>query len=218
MRDASLMIGRAVRRARAASAAFTPRQLVRRAWMAWLRRRLRVVGGGTWIEWPLDVLSEPSRIRIGRNVRIRKHVRLEAGRATPQAAPGRIIIGDRTSMEGYCSICSVVSIEIGSDVLFGANVAIRDADHGFRDVTAHRSTQPLSAAPVRIGDFAWLGQNVVVTKGTTIGRGAVIGANAVVTTDVPDGAIFAGVPARQIGWADGRSFSRSGDDPSPASV
>jgi lipopolysaccharide O-acetyltransferase len=110
-------------------------------------------------------------------------------------------------MEGYCSICSAVSIEIGSDVLFGANVAVRDADHGFRSLDVHRAAQPLHTAPVRIGDFAWLGQNVVVTKGTTIGRGAVVGANAVVTADVPDGAVVGGVPARQIGWADGRPFT-----------
>jgi len=179
--------------------------------MAHLRRRIGSIGKGTWIEWPIDVLTEPQRIQIGERVRIRKHARLEAVRATAVAEPGKVVIGDRTSMEGYCSISSAASVEIGTDVLFGANVAIRDAEHGFRDLTVHRAAQPLLTAPVRIGDFAWLGQNVVVTKGTTIGRGAVVGANAVVTTDVPDGAIVAGVPARQIGWADGRPFTRTGE-------
>jgi acetyltransferase-like isoleucine patch superfamily enzyme len=62
---------------------------------------------------------------------------------------------------------------------------------------------------VRIGAFAWIGQNAVVLKGVTIGRNAVVGANAVVTHSVEEGAIVAGVPARQIGWADGRPFQQN---------
>ena len=49
-----------------------------------------------------------------------------------------------------------------------------------------------------IGDGAWLGQNVVVCPGVTIGRGAVIGANAVVLDDVPDYAVAVGVPASVV--------------------
>ena len=57
-----------------------------------------------------------------------------------------------------------------------------------------------------IGDFVCIAQNVVVLKGVTIGKNAVVGANAVVTRSVEEGAIVAGVPARQIGWVDGRAF------------
>jgi acetyltransferase-like isoleucine patch superfamily enzyme len=202
------VVRRALRLPPLLAATFAPRELTRRAWMAYLRRRFGSIGRGTEIEWPIDVITEPQCIFIGEYVRIRKHARLEAIRATPDADPGRVVIGDRTSMEGYCSIAAAVSVEIGPDVLFGANVAIRDNEHGYRDLAIHRAAQPLSIAGVRIGGFAWLGQNVVVTKGTTIGHGAVVGANAVVTTDVPEGAVVGGVPARQIGWADGRPFSR----------
>jgi acetyltransferase-like isoleucine patch superfamily enzyme len=185
-----------------------PRALFRRLWMARLRRRFGSIGPNTSIGWPIDVLTEPERIVLGEGIHIRSHVRLEAVRVTPDAEPGRIVIGDRTSMEGYCSVSAAQSIEIGSSVLIGANVAVRDHDHGFHEVSMHRGNQPLVAVPVRIGDFAWLAQNVVVTKGVTIGHGAVVGANSVVTRDVRDGAIVAGVPARQIGWADGRPFRR----------
>lgn len=176
--------------------------------MALLGRRFGSIGPRTVIYWPIGELTEPQRIMLGKGISIRSHVRLETVRVTPDAEPGRIVIGDHTSMEGYCSVSAAESIEIGSNVLFGAYVAIRDHDHGFREVSVHRNAQPLVTSPVRILDFAWLAQNVVVTKGVTIGRGAVIGANAVVTRDVPDGAIAAGVPARQIGWADGRPFHR----------
>lgn len=174
-------------------------------WMARLRRRFCAIGQGTSIGWPIDVLTRPEHITLGAKVTIRAHVRLEAVTEFASASPGRIVIGDRTQMEGYCSVSAARSIEIGANVLFGANVAIRDHDHGFRDVNMHRADQPLVISPVRIGDFAWLAQNVVVAKGVTIGRGAVIGANAVVTSDVPDGAIMAGVPARLVGWADGQT-------------
>jgi acetyltransferase-like isoleucine patch superfamily enzyme len=183
-----------------------PNAVIRRLRMARLRRRFGSIGSGSWIGWPIDLLTAPNRIRIGERVRIRSHVRLEAVQATPGAERGRIVVGDRTTMEGYCSISAAESVEIGSSVLFGANVAVRDHDHGYLEMGVHRGDQPLTVLPVRIGDFAWLGQNVVVTKGATIGAGAVVGANAVVTGVVPDGAIVAGVPARQIGWADGRSF------------
>lgn len=185
-----------------------PTALMRRAWMSRLRRQFGFIGPNTSIGWPVDVLTDPRQIVLGELVRIRSHGRLEAVRVTPDAEPGRIVIGDRTSMEGYCSVSAAQSIEIGSSVLIRANVTIRDHDHGFRDVALHRGHQPLVAMPVRVGNFAWLAQNVVVTKDVTIGNGAVVGANAVVTSDVPDGAIVAGVPARQIGWADGRPFRR----------
>lgn len=202
---------RALRYPQLLATTLAPRELSRRIWMAHLRRQFGAIGAGSEIEWPIDVITEPQCIFIGEHVRIRKHARLEAVRAARGAEPGRVVIGDRTSMEGYCSVSAAVSVEIGADVLFGANVAIRDNEHGYRELDKHRGTQPLSIAPVRIGDCAWLGQNVVVTKGTTIGCGAVVGANAVVTTDVPDGAIMGGVPARQIGWADGHPYNRAGN-------
>jgi acetyltransferase-like isoleucine patch superfamily enzyme len=190
-----------------------PKALFHRLWLGRLRRRFGSIGPNTSIGWPIDVLTEPGRIVLGERVRIRSHVRLEAVRVSPEAEPGQIVIGDGTSMEGYCSVNAAASIEIGRSVLIGANVAIRDHDHGFRDVNVYRASQPLVAAPVWIGDFVWLAQNVVVTKGVSIGRGAVVGANAVVTNDVPDGAIAAGVPARQVGWADGRPFRRTASSP-----
>lgn len=137
---------------------------------------------------------------------VRAHARLEVVSPEPGGEPGRLRIGDDVHVEGYFSVVAAASITIGDSVLIGSNVAIRDQDHGLAP-DRHRLRQPLVAAPVEIGDFAWLGQNVVVLKGVTIGRNAVIGANAVVTRSVPEGAIAAGVPARQIGWVDGRPYN-----------
>ena len=65
-----------------------------------------------------------------------------------------------------------------------------------------RATAAVRTAPVVIEDDAWLGFNVTVLKGVVIGRGAVIGAASVVTTDVPPWTVVAGNPARQIGLAE----------------
>ena len=95
---------------------------------------------------------------------------------------------------------------VTDSVLFGANVSVRDHDHGFTEPRVHRLRQPLVCAPVEIGDFVWAGQNAVILKGVTLGDHVVVGANAVVSRSFPPWAIVGGVPARQIGWADGRPF------------
>lgn len=126
-------------------------------------------------------------------------------RAAPEAEAGRIAIGDDVHIEGYFSVAAAESVRIGDHVLIGSNVAIRDHDHGIAP-DEHRARQQLVVAPVVVEPFVWLAQNVAVLKGVTIGRNAVVGANAVVTRSIPAGAIAAGVPARQIGWVDGRHF------------
>jgi acetyltransferase-like isoleucine patch superfamily enzyme len=162
-------------------------------------------GEGSAIMLPLDALTEPDQIEIGRGVSIRAHARLEVVRAVPGGEAGRVRIGDDVQIEGYFSVAAAESVTIGNGVLIGSNVAIRDHDHGMAP-DSQRALQPLVKAAVEIGDFVWLSQNVVVLKGVTIGKNAVVGANAVVTRPVAEGAIVAGVPARQIGWADGRPF------------
>ena len=174
----------------------------------WHRRvvaSLGAFGEGSTIKPPLDALTEPGRIEIGRGVSIRAHARLEAVQPAAGAAAGRVRIGDDVQIEGFFSVSAAESVTIGHSVLIGSNVAIRDHDHGI-EPDRHRARQDLVTASVAIGDFAWLGQNVVVLKGVSIGKNAVVGANAVVTKSVADGAIVAGVPARQIGWIDGRPF------------
>ncbi|HEV7134397.1 MAG TPA: acyltransferase [Gaiellaceae bacterium] len=181
---------------------------VRRFHRAWHRRvaaSFAAFGAGSSIAPPLDALTEPGRIEIGNGTTIRAHARLEVVQREDGAEYGRVRIGDDVQVEGYFSVSAAASVTIGNSVLIGSNVAIRDHDHGIAP-DRHRAKQGLVAEPVEIGDFAWLGQNVVVLKGVAVGRNAVVGANAVVTRSVPDGAVVAGVPARQIGWIDGSPF------------
>jgi acetyltransferase-like isoleucine patch superfamily enzyme len=143
-----------------------------------------------------DLLYNSKGIKIGRNVEIRPGARLET-RGDYSAEP-KIIIGDDTSIHYYFHCGAFQSVKIGKNVLIAGRVFITDHDHVFDDP----AIPPLHAAwdiqPVVIEDEVWIGEGAVVLKGVTIGRRAVIGANAVVTKNVPPNTVVGGVPARII--------------------
>jgi lipopolysaccharide O-acetyltransferase len=115
-----------------------------------------------------------------------------------------ISIGDDVQLNDAVHIAAIGAIEIGNRVLIASRVFITDHNHGSYTGEAQDSplsppaTRKLSFAPVRIEDDVWIGENVSVLPGVTIGRGAVIGTGSVVTRDVPAFCIAAGVPARVI--------------------
>jgi maltose O-acetyltransferase len=91
------------------------------------------------------------------------------------------------------------SVSIGSDVVMGPDVVIMTTAHAFEDPTVPINQQGgLPVEPVTIEDDVWLGTRVVVLPGVTIGRGAIIGANSVVTKDIEPYAVAVGNPARVI--------------------
>jgi acetyltransferase-like isoleucine patch superfamily enzyme len=110
-----------------------------------------------------------------------------------------ISIGDGTSAAGACVISAVQSVRLEENVLLARNVYISDHMHRYSQTRQPVLAQGLDKIrPVLIKRGAWLGQNVVVCPGVTIGQGAVIGANSVVTQDVPEFSVAAGAPARVV--------------------
>jgi acetyltransferase-like isoleucine patch superfamily enzyme len=89
-------------------------------------------------------------------------------------------------------------IRIGSDTLIGAYCYIISGNHRFTARDAPVRMQGYDGAPITIGRNAWLGAHVIVLPGVTIGDSAVVGAGSVVIDSVPEGEIWAGVPARRI--------------------
>lgn len=144
------------------------------------------------------MLTNPQAIAVGRNVLIRKGARLEA--IDPDSGGGpRLTIGDGTAIQFYFHCGAAGQVKIGRNVLMGGRVYITDHDHSYDepDRTARESPN-LKIAPVEICDGAFLGEGCVILKGVRVGRRAVVGANAVVTQNVPDFAVVAGVPARIV--------------------
>jgi acetyltransferase-like isoleucine patch superfamily enzyme len=107
-------------------------------------------------------------------------------------------IGDRCLIGRGSGIVGHLSIEIGDDVWTGHHVYVTDQNHGYEDVDVPISRQVMPERPVRVGSGSWLGHGSIVLPGATIGRHVVVAAGSVVTGDVPDFSVVAGVPARVI--------------------
>jgi acetyltransferase-like isoleucine patch superfamily enzyme len=90
-------------------------------------------------------------------------------------------------------------IIIGNHVLIGQSVNIHSEEHTFADPGLRIDQQGIAYQCVVIQDDVWIGSKATILAGVTIGQGAVIGANAVVTRSVPAYAVAVGVPARVIG-------------------
>lgn len=111
-------------------------------------------------------------------------------------------IGDSVSMEYDCHIGCINEVRIGARVLMASRVYISDHSHGstnVEDLLLPPNARPLiSKGPVIIEDEVWLGEGVAVLPGVRIGRSSIIGANAVVTRDIPPYSVAVGAPARVI--------------------
>lgn len=110
----------------------------------------------------------------------------------------KISIDQGTYLNRYTMLDAHLEIKIGRNCMIGPHCYITDANHG-RVAGVLVKEQKMEALPVVIEDDVWLGAGVIVLPGVRLGRGCVIGAGAVVTHDVPAGAIYAGVPATPIG-------------------
>ena len=108
-------------------------------------------------------------------------------------------IGDGTYIGHRCHIIVCDKMNIGKNVTIADNVYITDNLHGFEDISCGVMPQPLKVpGPVSIEDEAWIGERVCIMPNVTIGKHSVIGANSVVTKDIPEYSVAAGIPAKVI--------------------
>jgi acetyltransferase-like isoleucine patch superfamily enzyme len=133
------------------------------------------------------------RLELGPQVFLEPGVWITAGEH------GRVRVGGGTFLNQGVMIASEGLVEIGEHCMAANGCLITDGSHRFEDPEMPVPWQGFTTkGPTRIGDNVWLGANVVVTSGVTIGRRSVIGANSVVTADVPPFSIAAGSPAKVI--------------------
>jgi len=177
-------------------------------------KRFGSFGDGSIICFPSQTIVNEQCIHIGTGTTIAPDVALSAGWGPGHMGlPDRVVaIGDRCLIGRGSSVIGHLSIEIGDDVWTGHHVHITDMNHGYEDVDLPISVQNQPEAPVRIGAGSWLGHGTIVLPGAQIGSHVVIGANSVVTGEIPDHSVAVGVPAKVIrtwtlahGWVDARS-------------
>jgi acetyltransferase-like isoleucine patch superfamily enzyme len=166
-------------------------QLARPRTLLLYRRAFAHIGDGTVIVAP-RVLRGVDRISIGDGCAVYSGAWLACEEPT-----GSITIGDGSYLGHDVHVHSIDPITIGRGCVLADGAHITTSDHDRDDRLATHGT----GATV-IGDHAFIGQRAVVLGGITIGAGATVGAHAVVTRDVPAGAVVGGVPARVIGGAE----------------
>ncbi|WP_143306082.1 acyltransferase [Chitinophaga vietnamensis] len=158
-----------------------------------------------FVDRPIIKLVKGTRLHIGKNVvinsdRIGYHLNMNAPcKLLLDRAGGEIHIGDNTRIHGSC-LHAFQKITIGRNCLIAANSQIMDGnghDLSFPDVSQRIHTRG-SVKPVTIADNVWIGTNVVVLPGVTIGEGSVISANSVVHKDIPPMCVAGGNPAKVI--------------------
>lgn len=169
----------------------------------YIRPRFASLGSSVF-EWKAYRVQGEQYMHIGNDNVFEKGLQLTA-REVDGSKP-EIRIGDGCLFRPDCHITACNSIVIGNRLLTGTNVLITDNSHGRVDAASmHCPPQErpiVSKGAVNIGDNVWLGNSVCVMPGVTIGDGAVVGANSVVTHDVPAYTAVAGCPAHVIGSPD----------------
>lgn len=105
-----------------------------------------------------------------------------------------IALGERVFINSGCRFQDQGGVTIGDDSLIGHNTVLATLDHGIDP--AHRSD--MTPGPIVIGRNVWIGANVTILKGVSVGDNAIVAAASVVTKDVPADAIVVGSPARVV--------------------
>ena len=145
-------------------------------------------------------LNGKKQVYIGDNTLIQYKTWLAAKPHTGKDV--RLVIGDGCRIGHFNHIYATHSIVIHDNVLTADKVYISDNLHGYQDIETPVLYQPISQkGQVEIGEGSWLGENVCVI-GSKIGRHCVIGANSVVTRDIPDYSVAVGAPAKVIKYYD----------------
>jgi acetyltransferase-like isoleucine patch superfamily enzyme len=162
-----------------------------------MRGRFASWGPGSQLEPPSKLVS-PHLVSVGKGAHICEHAWLNAKDDRGDGKP-TLRIGDSAYIGRFAHINAWRDVTIEDDVLIADRVFVSDCGHQYADPDLPIARQPDPfVGPVRLMRGCWIGVGAVILPGVTVGRNAVVAANAVVARDVPDRAVVGGVPARLI--------------------
>ncbi|MCW2997811.1 MAG: acyltransferase [Solirubrobacterales bacterium] len=170
-----------------------------RSSLPWVRARIHweLAQREAFARWPVH--GNVLEALLGGRLEIGPQVLLEPGVWLTCPGTARITIGGGTFLNLNVQVAAVELVEIGEHCMFANGCFITDGNHCFDDPEVPVPWQGFTTkGPTRVGDNVWCGANVVITSGVTIGERCVIGANSVVTTDIPPFSIAAGAPAKVL--------------------
>ena len=155
--------------------------------------------------WPVGfgknvAIRNPKYISLGNNIYLDNNVILQIPEEHAEygSHKPKLEIEDKVTVGSTTMISAVKSIRIKKNVLISQHCFIGDHNHEYKDTNTPIRYQGLKVAPIVIDEGAWIGANVTVSSGVRIGKNAVIGANSVVTKDIPDYSVAVGIPAKVI--------------------
>jgi acetyltransferase-like isoleucine patch superfamily enzyme len=141
----------------------------------------------------------------GCSLEVGKRATLELGRwswvghgCKIRSHEGTVSIGAKSVLGQECTISSFQHVSIGRECVIADRVMLIDFDHGVVEVERPIRLQGIYKRDVNVGHNCWIGYGACILRGVTVGDNCVIGTSAVVTKDLPDNAVVAGVPARVI--------------------
>lgn len=157
-------------------------------------KRIGSLGKKVWIDKRVEFMRFPKKIHIDDEVVVKEGVRICACNQK-----SRISIGKRTTVGYHTFIFASSSIEIGNDCLIAPFVYIVDSDHSILK-NKKINQQSNTSEKIVIKDDVWIGGNVTILKGVTIGEGAVIAAGSLVNKNIEPYSINVGTPSKNIGY------------------
>ena len=162
----------------------------------YVRRQLKELGDNSVLKYPFTIVNGKF-ISIGKRATIFSNVLFQAIKESDQDEPS-IIIGDNVRIWSNVQISAAQKMTIGNDVAIAANSFITDTTHPYEDISkAPRYNKLKFLTPVSIGDDTWVGRNVIIS-GSKIGKHCIIGANSMVSKNIPDYCVVVGNPARIV--------------------
>lgn len=179
------------------------KRIINKLYSTCIKHKFAKCGKGTQIN-VLSLLLGSKQILIGKNTSIGEGTYLCAWeKFKTQIFTPSILIGNNVSIGHHCHISACDKIEIGDGTLTGKWVTITDNSHGECTLNEMMSMSPTtrqlySKGRVSIGKNVWIGDKSTILPGVTIGDGVIIGANSVVTKDIPPYKIAIGCPAKII--------------------
>jgi acetyltransferase-like isoleucine patch superfamily enzyme len=166
---------------------------------SWCPLYRMAIGGYWYYSYVREGRCAPTRFcSYGRDVRI--------GRGTIIESPEKMKIGDHTWIGANCAIDATGGLRLGNYCAVAARTTILTTDHHYKGAESLPWDEARIVKPVVLEDYVWVGLNVSILPGVTIGEGAIIGLGAVVAKDIPSCAITVGNPARVVGYRDREEY------------